>query len=122
MEQSRERIGNFIVAGGALYLLLPNLLFLAGWVQWYWAIPIMVALVIAFIRLCRHIHTSPWAWQKSDVIVLPLLVLGAAFCTASLGLHGHVPQQWDFTVRNPIYETLVRCDWPLYNAEGGYFI
>lgn len=122
MEQGRGRIGNIIVAGGALYLLLPNLLFLAGWVQWYLAIPIMVALGIGFILLCKHIPSASWAWQKSDAIVLPLLVLGAAFCTASLGLHGHVPQQWDFTVRNPIYETLVRCDWPLYNAEGGYFI
>ena len=122
MEQGRGLIGKMIVAGGVLYLLLPNLLFQAGWVQWYWAIPIMVGLVIAYIQLCRNTPSTPWAWQKSDAVVLPLLVLGAAFCTASLGLHGHVLQQWDFTVRNPIYETLVRCDWPLYNAEGGYFV
>lgn len=31
-------------------------------------------------------------------------------------------QHADFVVRNPIYETLIRCDWPLAEADGRHFI
>ena len=38
------------------------------------------------------------------------------------GMTGHTQQSCDFFVRNPIYETLIRCDWPLFSRENGYFI
>lgn len=123
MEQGRgHRIGTWLVAVAIFYLLLPNILFLFGWVQWYVACASAIALLISYGMLCRSIPGIAVQLRSSDMWVLPLLVLGAAFSTVALGLHGHVPQQWDFTVRNPIYETLIRCDWPLFNAEGGYFV
>lgn len=123
MEQGKGyHSGMWIVAAAIMYLLLPNILFLLGWVTWYIAWPSVLVLLVSFGKLCRKIPCKAIRLQRSDAWVVALLVLGAAGCTASLGLHGHVPQQWDFTVRNPIYETLVRCDWPLLNAEGGYFV
>ncbi len=123
MKQGRgQSLSAWFIGAAVMYLLLPNVLFLLGWVQWYIALPVALCLLLSFAGLCRQISGLELCLQKSDAWVLPLLILGAAFCTAALGLHGHVPQQWDFTVRNPIYETLVRCDWPLYNAEGGYFV
>ncbi|MFR3923670.1 MAG: hypothetical protein ACLTYN_18515, partial [Dysosmobacter welbionis] len=35
---------------------------------------------------------------------------------------GITSQHADFVVRNPIYETLIRCDWPLVDAGGRPFI
>ena len=35
---------------------------------------------------------------------------------------GITSQHADFVVRNPIYETLIRCDWPLAEADGRHFI
>lgn len=123
MEPGRgQRVVKCIIGAAVFYLLLPNLLFLLGWVQWYWAVPVCILLVFSFFRILRCIPDAPFQFQRSDAYILPLLVAGAALCTECLGLHGHMPQTWDYVVRNPIYETLVRCDWPLYNAEGGYFV
>lgn len=123
MEQGRgQYMGKTIVGAAVFYLLLPNLLFLLGWVRWYWAVPVCILLFISYLQILRHIPKESFCFEHSDRWILPLLVCGAALCTESLGLHGHVPQTWDYVVRNPIYETLVRCDWPLYNAEGGYFV
>lgn len=123
MEQSGgNSIPRWIISVAVFYLLLPNILFLLGWIHWYWALPLAITLLVAWVKMSRRIGSRTFRLQKSDAWVLPLLALGAAVSTVALGLHGHVPQHWDFIVRNPIYETLVRCDWPLYNSEGKYFV
>lgn len=40
----------------------------------------------------------------------------------SVGINLHVGQDNDFIVRNPIYETLIRDDWPIYSARNEYFV
>lgn len=122
-DQGRGVSDRLIIWAAVLYLLLPNVLFLLGWVQWYWACPLVAALAFSYVLLCKSVTaTTSCRLRRGSVRILPLIVLVAAICTESLGLHGHVPQEWDFIVRNPIYATLIRCDWPIYQADGGYFV
>lgn len=59
---------------------------------------------------------------KRDVWALLLTALGVLLAVEMISFHGHLPQLRDFFVRNPIYNVLVRCDWPLYSAKGEYFV
>lgn len=108
-------------AATLLYLLVPNLLFLAGWVQPIAACVAGVLLLIAVWDVWKHAACGPTPWQGKDtlgVVVLALLCLG---WVESIGLNGHVIQHHDFIVRNAIYDTLVRETWPIAGAGGGYF-
>lgn len=54
-------------------------------------------------------------------IYLCVLALSLLWLLAG-GMTGITSQHADFVVRNPIYETLIRCDWPLVDAGGRPFI
>ncbi len=108
-------------AASLLYLLVPNLLFLAGWVQ-PWAAAVAGVLLVAAVWLVwRQSAAEMRPWRGVDtagLVVLALLCLG---WVESIGLNGHVIQHHDFIVRNAIYETLVREPWPIAGAGGSYF-
>lgn len=102
MEQTRNKTdiaftvsGRLAVSCAVAYMTLPTILFLLGWVRPLFSVP-------AAIYLC--------------VLALSLLWLLAG------GMTGITSQHADFVVRNPIYETLIRCDWPLVDAGGRPFI
>lgn len=56
------------------------------------------------------------------MLCLFILFLGCIFATESLGFFGQTQQSSDFHVRNAFFDTLVRDDWPLFNAEGHYIV
>ncbi len=109
-------------AATLLYLLVPNLLFLAGWVQPIVAGVAGVLLIGAVWMVWRESNVAggrPWrAADVAGLVVLALLCLG---WVESIGLNGHVIQHNDFIVRNAIYDTLVRESWPIAGAGGTYF-
>ncbi len=111
-----------IILLGILYLLLPNIIWLLGWVRWYFALPVAFLLMAGCVRIYINIRCKSLIINRTIVWNLIFILFSAFICTESLGLHGHTLQGWDFTHRNPIYETLVRCDWPLYTQNGDYFI
>jgi len=49
-------------------------------------------------------------------------MLGVLLVVEMISFHGHLPQVGDFFVRNPIYNTLIQCDWPLWSASNEYFV
>lgn len=112
----------------ASYLLMPCLFFLGGWVTSAIAIPLGIALCVAVFYACKgslkyyQEEYRTLSFTRWDVLQLLLTLLVLLIFTELIGFHGHVSQSGDFTVRNAIYNTLVRESWPLYNAKGEYFI
>lgn len=108
-------------AATLLYLLAPNLLFLAGWVQAGVACVVGLLLLIAAWGVWKHAATGIAAWRGKDTLGAILLALLCWGWVESIGLNGHVIQHSDFIVRNAIYDTLVREPWPIAGAGGEYF-
>ena len=104
-----------------LYLLLPCLLFLAGWVQPWVAWPVGLALVGAVLRVAAQCPARPLVWNAAGALRVGLILLLGAAWVLTTGPWGLVEQSGDATVRNAVYAALVRDPWPL-TVEGGPFI
>lgn len=111
-----------LATAAVLYLLLPNVLFLLGWVEPVVSIPLCLLLVFAVWRVLKNLSIPQIRFEKKDLIFVFLLVLGCLFAVESLGINGHAQQSGDFIVRNAIYDSLVRESWPLYSERGEYFV
>lgn len=107
---------------GVLYLLLPNVLFLLGWVEPEVSIPLCLLLIFVVWRVLKNLSIPQIRFEKKDLIFVFLLVLGCLFAVESLGINGHAQQSGDFIVRNAIYDSLVRESWPLHSERGEYFV
>lgn len=127
MKTSTSPRQTWLTGCALFYLALPNLLFLMGWVAPAFALPLILLVAAACWTTLRA--------RKADLAVQPTQrpaergswPLAAALALAALwvffmGLPGHACQTFDYTVRNPIYETLIRCDWPIFSRNGDYFI
>lgn len=110
------------------YLLLPNILFLLGWVHLYCAIPFCFLLTLVTFYVGRRIvkpengiqHCTTITKKELCYLLLTLLLL---FIPMELtGLLAHVPQPSDYTYRNGIYAALIRDAWPLYAPNGDFFV
>ncbi len=110
-----------------LYLLLPNLLFLLGWVRPVAAAPMCALLVAVVCYVWRSSGksclpcSSKVLFTRKDLLCLVLALLLLLCVTDLCGFLGHVKQSADFVVRNAIYETLIQSDWPIY-CNGEYFV
>lgn len=96
-----------------LYLLLPCLLFLAGWVQPWVAWPVGLGLVAAVLWVAQQCPARPLRWSGAGALQVALLLLLGALWVLTTGPWGLVEQSGDATVRNAIYASLVRDAWPL---------
>lgn len=96
-----------------LYLLLPCLIFLAGWVQPVVAWPVGLGLTAAVLWTARQSPARKLQWSPAGVLRLCLLLLLGALWVLTIGFDGVVAQSGDATVRNAIYDSLVREPWPL---------
>ena len=120
-EQPRHR--SPLLGACLLYLLLPNVLFLCGWVETWLAVPLGVLLAAGCWALWRRSTFVPRApmTQGGKAMLALCLLLGAAVVYL-MGLNGDFPQPRDFIVRNGIYGALVDEAWPLHSADGKYFV
>ena len=105
-----------------LYLLLPNLLFLWGWARPVVSVPLSLLLLYCSCRIIPPPPGHEHAVSKWDHWVLAATLILAFVWLFLSGMTGHTKQLFDYIVRNPIYETLVRCDWPILNSAGEYFV
>ena len=104
-----------------LYLLLPCLLFLAGWVQPVVAWPAGIMLTAAVAWVAALCPARQLKWQAGEAGRVLLLLLLGVLWVLTTGPFGVVEQSGDATVRNAIYESLVRDSWPL-TVAGNCFI
>lgn len=115
--------GKSAVAGAILCLLLPNIIFLLGWLQWWYAIPATLLLVGGFVHIVRELPMhQPIRFDRKRILCILLSAIICLIAVESLGFGGRVEQAPDFLARNAMYETLVRCDWPLKSSLGDNFV
>lgn len=113
-----------LINGTIAYLLIPNILFLFGWVQWWFAVPAALLLLAGWWCVNRGLPTAERChkWDAQNILGVVFVLLLCFLVVESLGFTGRVEQSEDFRARNAILSTLVRCDWPLRSADGGYFV
>ena len=111
-----------IISASLLYLLIPNILFLLGWLVAVVAIPFCIALLGAAIWVVKQLPSVNVRFTKNEIIRLFIVLAASLIVVEMIGFHGHSLQHGDFFVRNPIYETLIRDEWPIYNPDGQYFV
>lgn len=129
MEQTRKQTDIAFTVSGRLaascavaYMALPTILFLLGWVRPLFSVPAAAAVAAAAVLLGATIPAPTLHFTRRQMaIYLCVLALSLLWLLAG-GMTGITSQHADFVVRNPIYETLIRCDWPLVDAGGRPFI
>lgn len=119
---SSPQRGSLLAGACLLYLLLPNVLFLAGWVQPWLAWPLIVLLSFGCFHLWRRLGDLRPVHGAGERLHMAVVLLAGAVVTYLVGFNGDFPQSADFIVRNAVYDTLVRSDWPLHSARGEYFV
>lgn len=111
------------VAGmGLLYLLLPCILFLLGWVHAPIAWPSVILLIAGSVIVWRKMPSGGRAISRNDLAWWAAGALLCLFATEALGLNSHTLQCFDIPTRSIIYDELIHKDWPLFSANGDYFV
>lgn len=107
-----------------LYLLIPCILFLWGWCLPFYSIPAIILLIAGGVYVIRNsfIRIAPVQFSSKDIVAFIISLLLILFVLESTGFNGHTLQTDDFVVRNPVYESLIRDAWPIYNENGCLFV
>lgn len=107
-----------ITVAALLYVAVPNLVFLGGWLRPVFAVPATVLLLIA---LWQFIRQAQWQQQPYSLTEF-FLILTVAFLWSSLGGAGHFfYANPDWLVRDKVLGDLVFAAWPpSYSIVDGY--
>lgn len=102
-----------------LYLALPTLIFMIGWLKWYWAfilgVPASYACVKAFTSA---IQDKSLLLEKADIKTFVKALLLIALWVYLSGIGGWCYQNSDHEVRNAIFRSLVEYDWSVISHDG----
>lgn len=100
-----------------LYILLPIIIFMLGWMKPYFGIPCTIVVIAAFLRMCRDKFDQRIHWNIENILsFLSCLILIFVIVIFS-GIGGLTYQNLDHLFRNEIYEVLVKYDWPVYFSK-----
>jgi hypothetical protein len=102
-------------------LLLPSLVFVLGFLKWYFALAITVLLAIAYIFVIRDTKIEDRECEDRSLYITSkqlFIIIGvvAVWCFLS-GLGNLYYQSEDWGARNAIYRDLIRYDWPVVYPE-----
>jgi hypothetical protein len=98
-----------------LYLTLPFILFLFGWVRLTIAIPLSAIILFTLYKLLITHHHQPSTnnFKPSTVYWILATVLWLLLS----GIGGYAFQNWDHNWRNVVFRDLMNFDWPVYYAQ-----
>ena len=102
-----------------LYLTLPFILFLFGWVRLTIAIPLAIIILFALYKLLfpnppiSQSTNSQFPISQSAIYWLLL----TSFWLLLSGIGGYAFQNWDHNWRNVVFRDLMNFDWPVYYAQ-----
>lgn len=102
-----------------LYLTLPFILFLFGWVRLTIAIPLAIIILFTLYKLLftnLPISQSPNSQFPISQSTVFWLLLTALWLLLS-GIGGYAFQNWDHNWRNVVFRDLMNFDWPVYYAQ-----
>ena len=118
MQRSKRKNqwGLFIIYG---YMVLPIVIFMFGWLRWYYALLFGGFILAAYVRsVVSDIVNVVDVFSKKDR-KLWLAVSGISILWVLLaGIGGYCFQNRDYGIRNAIFRALVQYDWPVISAEG----
>ena len=106
------------------YILLPIIIFFLGWLKFWLAIPLCIALLIIFLRIIHNEQSELLLSNRLSfqnlIPVIALILLWVYFS----GIGGLVFQNKDHWWRNEIFNLLVTEDWPVISGDRGliYYI
>ena len=102
-----------------VYMVLPTLIFIIGWLKWYWALIFSVLISFACIKGFRNsIIGKCLTINKSDAKTLVKAFFLIVIWVYLSGIGGWCYQNGDHQVRNAIFRALVEYDWPVISYIG----
>ncbi|GAB4496119.1 MAG: hypothetical protein OHK003_00100 [Anaerolineales bacterium] len=99
-----------------LYLTLPFILFLFGWVRLTIAIPLSLIILFALYKLLTTNYPSLLPTSHFPLPTIYWLLLIILWLLLS-GIGGYAFQNWDHNWRNVVLRDLMNFDWPIYYAQ-----
>lgn len=110
----------------AVYLLLPAMIFVIGWLKPLIAIPVIILLLYAFWVFKSNIQPEVSSSAPIKVSKKTVLIIFAIICwVVYSGVGGFVWQNaWDHKFRNALFSDLVSKPWPVIEGNSGlcYYI
>lgn len=97
-----------------LYLTLPFILFLFGWVRLTITIPLSIIILFALYKLLFTNHKPPIINHQSSTIYWILITVLWLLLS---GIGGYAFQNWDHNWRNVVFRDLMNFNWPVYYAQ-----
>ncbi len=123
--QEKASCLRFLVSDGVwrsvtyAYLLLPFLIFVLGWLKWYFAIPIAAGVGYAFFRAMKAESTAyDDIFRKENAVRLLAALAIIVIWVVLSGIGGICFQNRDHGARTTIYRALVDYDWPVVAPDG----
>lgn len=100
-----------------LYLLIPNMCFLLGFIKCEISIPLTTFLVVAFVKIVKNSENLDLRIKTYKLLIVFLIII--LWCVVS-GVGGFIWQnRWDHKFRNAIFVDLVNYSWPVVNSNDG---
>ncbi len=117
-------IKSILTIAALLYLILPNLLFLFGWLRIELALPLSLFLIASLLHICFHLKpcSSASSFSKNDYLRIAAVIVIAAIIVFLMGFQGEFKQHSDYNFRNTIYCALCNEDWPVVNSHSDFFV
>lgn len=104
-----------------IYLIIPIIIFLLGWVKLWISIPLSLALIIFAYKKLKKMKINLKKYlieNKKEIIIILFISLILIFLS---GIGGFVYQNKDHLYRNAIFSELINNKWPIYISPGGEF-
>lgn len=117
--QSRREQVYYLKTVTFSYLLLPNLIFLIGWLQWYWSLPSVALLLWATFNFTfqQDRKVDGFTLSFKDLFVIGLIAL---FITWFAGVGGFTSQLIDYEKHNAVFHDLMVNNWPVIYTDHQY--
>ena len=104
-----------------IYLMIPIIIFLIGWVKLYISIPISILILFSIINRFKNkkINILKYLKENKKEVIITLLISIILIYLSGIG--GFVYQNKDQLYRNSIFSELIHNKWPIYLNPGGEF-
>lgn len=116
MEKTRIR-GKLLFVFATLYILIPNIIFILGYVKLYISIPLSILLIASFYFSTKDFPTYNidfFKYRKKIIFICCILAIWI-FLSGVGGLCWQ--NRWDHKFRNAVFRDLVSNSWPV--SKGG---
>lgn len=100
-------------------LLLPNIIFILGWIYKRYSIAIVCLCLLGYVFFCKKIRKMELPVFQIKTSVLFEILIATCFFIWICGIGGYFPQYYDWIVRNPIYRDLIFESWPVIYEQTG---